>query len=125
MKVSTSKLNEVWYVDFGASNHMTNHEEWFFYLEKLEQLEVVEIVEDTPHHIKHIGDAPLSHVGQKGIMRNILHIPTITKNLVSIGQNVDQGIASLVHSLGVLYQTTGQDHCTRAPRREDVYPQGQ
>ena len=28
MEVSTSKPNEVWYVNSGASNHMTNHEEW-------------------------------------------------------------------------------------------------
>ena len=32
MKSSTSKLNELWYVDSGASNHMTSHEVWFSYL---------------------------------------------------------------------------------------------
>ena len=26
MEMSTSKPNEVWYVDFGASNHMASHE---------------------------------------------------------------------------------------------------
>ena len=51
---------------------------------------VVETGEDTPHPIEDIEDIHLSHVGQKGIMRNILHVPTITKNLVSIGQIVDQ-----------------------------------
>ena len=48
MKNITSKLSEVWYVDFGASNHMMSHEEWFSYLEKLEQLRVVKL-ETTPH----------------------------------------------------------------------------
>ena len=33
MGVRTTKLEEVWYVDFGASNHMTNHVEWFSSLE--------------------------------------------------------------------------------------------
>ena len=65
MKASTSKLNEVWYVDFGASNHMMSHEEWFSYLEKPEQLRVVETSEDTPHNIKHVGEVPVNHVGQK------------------------------------------------------------
>ena len=29
MKMSTSKPNHMWYVDSKASNHMTNHKEWF------------------------------------------------------------------------------------------------
>ena len=90
MGVSDSKSEEVWYVDSGASNHMTNHKEWFSVLEKLKKLMVVETKDDTPHPIEHIRDVPLSHVGQNGIMRNILHVPTITKNLVSVSQIVDQ-----------------------------------
>ena len=42
MKRSISKLNEVWYVDSGALNHMRSHEEWFSYLEKPEQLGAIE-----------------------------------------------------------------------------------
>ena len=34
MKKNTPKSDEVWYVDSGASNHMTSHKEWFSYLEK-------------------------------------------------------------------------------------------
>ena len=64
MKVNTSKPNEVWYVYFGASNHMKNHEEWFSHLEKPEQPGVLETRDDTSHPIEHIDDDPLSHVGQ-------------------------------------------------------------
>ena len=92
MKKTTPKSDEVWYVDYGASNHMTSHEEWFSYLEKLEQPGVVKTGDDTPHPIEHIGEVPLSHVGKKGKLMNVLHIPTITKNLVSVGQIVDQGM---------------------------------
>ena len=84
MTVSTSKPNEVWYVDSGASNNMTSHEEWFSYLEKPEQPRVVEIG-DTPHTIEHVRDVRLSHVGQKGKLMNVLHVLTITKKLVSVG----------------------------------------
>ena len=82
MKKTTSESDEVWYVDSGASNHMTSHEEWFLYLEKPEQSGVVEKGDDTPHPIEHVGEVPLSHVGQKGKLMNVLHILTITKNLV-------------------------------------------
>ena len=34
MKQTTPRSDEVWYVDPGASNHMTSHKEWFSYLEK-------------------------------------------------------------------------------------------
>ena len=81
MVVNTSKPNEVWYVEYRASNHITSHEEWFSYLEKPEQPGVVEIG-DTPHTIEHVRDVRLSHVGQKGKLMNVLHVPTITKNLV-------------------------------------------
>ena len=37
MKKTTSKSEEVWYVDSSVSNHMTSHEEWFSFLEKPEQ----------------------------------------------------------------------------------------
>ena len=64
---STSKSNEMWYMDFEASNHMMNHKEWFSTLVKPEQLGVVETVDDTPHPIEHIRDVSLSHIGQRGI----------------------------------------------------------
>ena len=81
MAVNTSKSNEVWYVDSRLSNHMTSHEECFSYLEKPEKQGVVETGDDTPHTIEHVDEVPLSHVGQKGKVMNVLHIPKITKNL--------------------------------------------
>ena len=73
------------YMDSGALNHMKSHQEWFSTLENLEQPEVVETGHDTTHPIEHIRDVPLSHAGKKGIIRNVLHVPTITKNLVLVG----------------------------------------
>ena len=63
MKQTTPKLDEVWYVDSGASNHVTSHKEWFSYLEKLMQSGVVATRDDTLHLIANDGEFPLSHVG--------------------------------------------------------------
>ena len=60
MKASTSNPNEVWYVDSGASKHMTTHKEWFSYLEKPEQPGVVKTGDDTPHTIEHVGEVPFN-----------------------------------------------------------------
>ena len=108
MKESTSKLNEVWYVDSGASNHMTSHEEWFSSLEKLENLGVVETGDDTPDTIEHVREVPLSHVEKKGKLMNVLYVPTITKSLVSVGQIVDQGLQVQFTHLGCYIEEEGK-----------------
>ena len=108
MKKTTPKSDEVWYVDSGASNHMTSHKEWFSYLEKPEQPGVVATGDDTLHPIEHVGEVPLSHIGLKGKLMNVLHVPTITKNLVSFGQIVDQGMQVWFTHLGCFIEEEGQ-----------------
>ena len=63
MKKITPKSDEVWYVDSGASNHMTCQKEWFSYLEKPMQPGALATEDDTPHPIVNVGEVPLSHVG--------------------------------------------------------------
>ena len=72
MKQNIPKSDEVWYVDSVVSNHMTSHKEWFSYLEKPTQPGVVATGDDTPHPIANVGEVPLSHVGQKGKLLNVL-----------------------------------------------------
>ena len=50
---------------------------------------MVEIGDDTPDPIEHVGEVPLRHVGQKGKLMNVLHVLTITKNVMSVGQIVN------------------------------------
>ena len=61
---------------------------------------MVETRDDTLHTIEHVGEVPLSHVGQKGRLMNVLHVPTITKNLVSVGHFFDQGMQVRFTHLG-------------------------
>ena len=72
------------------------------------QPRVVATGDDTPHLIKNVGEVPLSHVGQKGKLMNVLHVPTITKNLVSVGQIVDQGMQVRFTHLGCFIEEEGQ-----------------
>ena len=75
---------------------------------KSEQPGVLEIGDDTPHLIVHVGEVPLSHVEQKGKLMNVLHVPTITKNLVSVGQIVDYGMQVRFMHLGCFIEEEGQ-----------------
>ena len=59
-------------------------------------------------HIRSKRKVPLNHVGQKGKLMNVLHVPTITKNLVSVGEIVDQGIQVRFTHLGCFIEEEGQ-----------------
>jgi hypothetical protein len=51
----------------------------------------VETSDDITHPIKQIGKVPLSmQDGQTKYLKNVHRVPTITKNLVSVGQMVEQ-----------------------------------
>ena len=52
--------DDVWYVDSGASNHMTIHDEWFGEMQDLENLGYVQTSDDSCHPITHIGKVPLA-----------------------------------------------------------------
>jgi hypothetical protein len=93
--------NNVWYVDFGTSNHMTSHGKWFKDTKDLKTLGFVKISDDTTHPITQIDKVPLSmQDGQTKYLKDILHVPTITKKLVSIGQMVEQGLQVTFNSNG-------------------------
>ena len=88
-----AESKDVWYVDSGASNHMTYHQNWFTEMKEPGKPGYVETEDDTMHPIEHVGNVPLSMEDGKGkYMADVLHVPTITKNLVFVGQMVEQGL---------------------------------
>ncbi len=53
----------------------------------------MEIGDDTTHPITQIGKVPLSmQDGQTKYLKDVFHVPTITKNMVLVGQMVEQGL---------------------------------
>ena len=60
MITSNAETSSIWFVDFGVSNPMTSHEEWFMNLRGPERRGVVETGDDSMHPIEHIGDVPFS-----------------------------------------------------------------
>ena len=72
------------------------------------QLEVVATRDDTPHPIANVGEVSVSHVGQKGKLMNVLHVPKITKNLVSVRHIVDQGMEVRFTHLGSFIEEEGR-----------------
>ena len=76
----------VWYVDSGASNHMTSHGEWFKDIQNPQKPGFVETSDNTSHPIDHVGKVPLCmEDGNVRYLADVLHVPKITKNLIFVG----------------------------------------
>jgi hypothetical protein len=83
--IGSALNNNVCYVDFGALDHMTNHGEWFRNTRDLKTPGFVETGDDTTHPITQIGKVPLSmQDGQTKYLKDVLYVPTITKNLILV-----------------------------------------
>ncbi len=80
-------------MDSRASNHMISHGEWFRDTKDLKTPGFVETSDDTAHPITQIGKVPLSmQDGQTKYLKDVFHVLTITKKLVSVSQMVEQGL---------------------------------
>jgi hypothetical protein len=72
----------------------------------LKTLGFVETADDITHPITQIGKVPLSmQDGQTKYLKDVLHVPTITKRLVSVGQMVEQGLHVTFNQMDVLWKT--------------------
>ena len=81
---------------------------WFRELRKLDQPEYVKTGDDTTDPIWHVGNVPFSYDGKQTYLKNVLQVPTITKNLVSLGQIVEQGMQVRFNNEGCFIEKESQ-----------------
>ncbi|XP_050902351.1 uncharacterized protein LOC127112805 [Lathyrus oleraceus] len=81
----------MWYLDSGCSNHMTRNKDWFTMLD--ESVEKVIKFADG-NSITSNGKGDISIVirdGRKSSVTDVLYVPSITSNFISIGQLLVKG----------------------------------
>ena len=90
-KSSTSDLKEnVWVVDSGASCHMSAHKERMFnYVE--EKTKSVKLADGGVLETKGIGDMYITIKNKRVPIKNVMHIPNLSCNLLSVPQIVNKG----------------------------------
>ena len=96
---STSKSEDVCFIDSSASHHMTSHQEWFCDLRTPDRPSYIETRDDTKHPIRHIDKVPSRKEGEQNCIKNVLHVPTITKNLVTVPTTKDASSRKMADSL--------------------------
>lgn len=83
---------ESWLVDIGASRHMIGNKNVLTDLKQVQFSSQVMLGDDASYEIKGIGSVSFQLVSRVVLnIENILYVPGLTKNLISIGVLEDKG----------------------------------
>jgi hypothetical protein len=90
--------SDVWYADTGASEHMSDRKDWFINLTEIpEGKHKVMVADDRCLSVKGRGDILIDRtvagVVKKGILKQVLYIPELKRNLFLIGQATEMGLS--------------------------------
>lgn len=79
-----------WYLDSGASSHMTPHDD---ILRNVRNTDVNHVIaaNDSKMTVKKAGDAEVNFDGNEIEIKNVLHVPDLMVNLLSISKITQQG----------------------------------
>jgi hypothetical protein len=82
----------VWYLDSGASFHMTGDKESFSDLEEKDLKMHIEMGDDGRYSATGIGTITFQRESGKPFqLKNVMHVPGLKKNLVSVAMLEDKG----------------------------------
>jgi histone deacetylase 1/2 len=76
-------VDPAWYMDTGATDHITSDLDRLAVREAYNGNERVHVGNGAGLHISHVGHSTLNTAAKSLSLRNILHVPHITKNLLS------------------------------------------
>ena len=85
-------MGSVWYVDNGASFHMTGDKELFSDLEEKDLQVHIEMGDDGRYSVTSIGTISFEREsGKPFILKDVMHVPGLKKNLISVAMLEDKG----------------------------------
>ena len=90
----TQLERDFWLIDSGASFHTTPHREWFYEYENYNGNVFLE--DDSPKKITGCGRVKLLlNYGRIKTLPGVLHIPGLTRNLISVSKMVILGVKTV------------------------------
>ena len=82
-------IDQTWYIDSGATNHVTHNASILLSYSNYTNVEKLHIGNGLGLQIQHIGSAILNTLTTQNLyLTNILHVPDITKNLLSVSRQL-------------------------------------
>jgi hypothetical protein len=101
--MASSTSGSVWYLDSGASFHMTGDKESFIELEEKDLRMHIEMGDDGRYNATGIGTITIQRESGKPVqLKNVMHVRGLKKNLVSVAMLEDRGY-DVVFSSGTTY----------------------
>ncbi|XP_057417996.1 uncharacterized protein LOC130712175 [Lotus japonicus] len=89
----SGKDSEVWYLDTGCSNHMTGRRRWFSEFDATRKT-VVRLADSSKMMTEGVGKIALEMEGGKpAFIENVLFVPGMECNLISVGQLIEKGFS--------------------------------
>jgi hypothetical protein len=123
--MSSSTVTGVWYVDSGASYHMTRRKEFFSSLQEGGMNLLIELGDDACYKAQGIGTVSFQRESGKPLrITDVLYVPGLTKNLISVLTLEDEGFEVTFHG-GKVYsrpkESTAKMDKVIGIRSEKVY----
>ena len=79
-----TNCQDPWLADSGTSDHLTANLNYLSIQSQYKGLEQVTVVNGQALHINHIGNASLSTKYHNFLLKDVLHVPSIATNLLSV-----------------------------------------
>jgi hypothetical protein len=95
MATTNSELgnSETWYLNSGCSNHMTSHREWLVDFDGSKKSKV-RLADNRTVPAEGVGNVVIkTKEGKQGVISDVLFVPNIKSNLLSIGQLLEKGLS--------------------------------
>ena len=111
LALSVEDSSTAWYLDSGASNHVTGNRSLLVDVKPTEHNRVVHTAGGQSLPVKGTGSVVIKLPnGEIKAIGNILYVPGLTKNLFSVGSITDKGLTVLFlpHVCHVVDKTTKQ-----------------
>ena len=88
----SSVMGSVWYLESGASFHMTGDKEIFSHLEEKDLQMHIEMGDDGRYSVTNIGTITCEReLGKPFLLKDVMHVPGLKKNLVSVAMLEERG----------------------------------
>eukprot|EP00253_Pinus_taeda_P024209 PITA_24209 len=122
LSASRGDDDNIWYVDSGASSHMTGKKEYFEFLEESACGSKIYLGDDSGYEIKGCGNIPVKlPSGDIKHLKNVLYVPGIKKNLISVSMITDQDMQVQFFKNGCVIQDSKLETVATGVRVGNLY----
>lgn len=122
---TTLNNNSSWFIDSGASMHLTMHRDWL-YDEITPPVSVIKVADDKKLIVKACGKVNLNVISKNNKVEtikveNVLYVPELATNLISVSQMIKKGCNVIFDKQGCKILNINNDHVATAILVNNMY----